>query len=120
MRTITMALIVLCGTTLPAEAAWFNYSGKVDKISVYGERDTVLVKLVPHPNLEGLPAGCTGDFFALSASWPVERRQQMLSVLLSAQASGRTVTIAYDDAAACASFSANVNFPAIVRVILDQ
>lgn len=97
-------------------AGWLNTSGKVVNMNFYFKTDTVLVKL----DKPGVSNDCSSlEYFAIDGGMPAERRQQMISALLSAKAMGQPVTIAYNEVDDCVAYDANPKaYRRIVRVIL--
>jgi hypothetical protein len=84
----------MCFSALPAQAAWLNASGKISAITTYTGKDHILITLdspVSGPS-------CNSDsVFAIAPEVPEDRKHLLLSVLLTAQSTGRPVDIAYDD-----------------------
>ncbi|MDZ7923413.1 MAG: hypothetical protein U5M23_05000 [Marinagarivorans sp.] len=117
-------LLAIFSILISANAlAWHTVGGKIDHISVYSATDIVIVTFVNSagaaitgPEVEA----CTNKSeFAISTSIPAERRQQMLSILMMAKATGASVTISYDTASGCVPYGSSASaYRGIVRVIL--
>lgn len=104
MKKILGFLLILCST--PSAAAWLSTSGTILNINFYAATDTVLVLLSSY----GADTGCTNKTtFAIDGSLPTERRQQMVSALLSAEASGSTVNVYYEDSGGCVAWNTDSN-----------
>lgn len=117
MRTksvITSVIVCALASMVSPQAysAWVEASGTVEEIALYDHTDTVLVTLSSH----GMPvAECSNTVrFALSKHSNTERRNRFMSVLLMAQASGQSVTIAYNESGSCEPWDAN---PAVFRIV---
>ena len=93
-KSMLVAALYTTFGTLVASAGWVNYEGKIQYISTYTQTDHIIFFMegsVPYSH-------CTiANTFAISPTVALDRRQQMLSVLMTAQATNRTVTIAFDD-----------------------
>ena len=96
MKKIFISLCVMFSTNASyADTVWLNTSGTVEMVSVYETTDTILFKL----NVSGAPvSNCSNTTtFAISGSAPVDRRKQMLSLLMSSRVSSVPITVTYSD-----------------------
>ncbi len=96
-------------------AAWLNSTGTVKDIITYSSRETVLVNL----SISGAVVDeCSNETtFAISKELSPEARARMYSMLLSAQATGRTVVVSYEDSGGCESWGSSPNvYRKIVRL----
>jgi hypothetical protein len=97
-------------------AGWNNTSGTVSSINNYAHTDTVLIKLSSLG--EDVEACGNKDTFAIDGALPESRRNQIYSALLAAKASGKSVTLAYDDTGNCIAYGSNPSaYRGIVRII---
>jgi len=110
-------LVFLIGLILSAysNAAWIDTSGKVTSIITYAHTDTIIV------NISAVGTDVTEcsnkASFVISKSIGSEARTRMYSMLLSAQATGRTVVLAYNNTGGCEPWDANANaYRKIVRL----
>ena len=76
-----------------------NMTGVVTHVLTYTGSDQIYFRLDNQPSSH--PA-CNTDYFAIDSSIPAERRQQVLSRLLMAYATGKPINIGYDSEAGCA------------------
>jgi len=104
-----MKYILLIAVLMPLQAfaAWLNTTGKIDSINVYHNRDVILVSL--DNNGADITECSNKTTFAISSSVTHERRQIMLSILMSAEARGKPVTLAYNDVGGCEPWDANAS-----------
>ena len=102
-----MPMIVAILFPLKAFAVWINATGKIEKLHVYQHTGVILVTL----DTDGADVtDCSNKrTFAISSSVTHERRQIMLSVLMSAEARGKPVTLAYNDVGGCEPWDANAS-----------
>jgi hypothetical protein len=113
-RVLSVVVFVMGASIGPlANAAWLNTSGTVDRITTYYHRETVLIRL--SSNGVDVPACSNNTTFAISKDISPEARARMFAMLLSAQATGREVTVTYSDAGSCESWDSN---PSAYRRIL--
>ena len=104
--TIIVALLLIFSAQ--SMAAFKDYKVvKVRFISVWSASGGILVQINPKPDLSGLT--CTNDYW-LTLDKNVSGYEAALSLLLSAQASQRNVTVRADD-------SSGSEFCKLVRVI---
>lgn len=75
-----------------------NMTGKVTQVLTYTYTDQIYFRLENQPKSH---PSCSVDFFSIDASTPEARRQQVLSRLLIAYASGTPINIGYDKEAGC-------------------
>lgn len=96
-------------------AAWLNTSGKVTGIVTYMRSETILVTLSSSgTNVAECSSTVT---FAISSSMSTEGRSRMYAMLLSAQATGRTIIVSYNEAGSCEAWGATQNvYRRIVRL----
>ncbi len=111
-RTLKITLVVflyLVSDALfnPAHAVWINVTGRVDMVSLYTTTDTIVVRLSESGSQVAACSNTTE--FAIDGAIPENRRQQLLSVLLTAKASDSEVTIAYNDTGGCVAWGADPN-----------
>ena len=111
---IVLAVALTIGAHGTAWASWVDYGGRIKSMMLYSHTDIVLVELDPPPTIAGLPAGCSTSYFAIDGAIPAERRQQMLSTLLTADALQGGINLTNDGT--CVSFPGGGAFPKIVRV----
>jgi hypothetical protein len=110
----TVFLIALVFSTY-SNASWIDTSGKVSSIITYAHIDTIIVNI----SSAGIDvAECANKTsFVISKSISSEARTRMYSMLLSAQATGRTVVLAYNNTGGCEPWGANANaYRKIVRL----
>lgn len=77
-----------------------NMRGEIQGVYVYTDADHIYVILKNQPSSH--PA-CNPNYFVIPASVPYERRQMLLSRLLTAYASKEVVNIGYDATGSCAN-----------------
>ena len=100
-------LLLLLLVTVNANAAWIGVTGKVTTILLYDSTDSILVVL-DSPGT--VVAECSNNqTFAINGTLPADRRNQMLSALMMAKASGQSVTIMFNDVGGCVSRGASSN-----------
>lgn len=102
MKTFVIFLmaLTLCAFTGQASAKYnANMQGIVKNVLVYTDGDYILFRLENQPSSH--PA-CKTAYFTISAAIPHERRQMLLSRLLSAYAMKEKVNIGYDKEGDCA------------------
>ncbi|WP_370979954.1 hypothetical protein [Agaribacterium sp. ZY112] len=75
-----------------------NIVGKVTHVLTYTYTNHILIRLENQPSSH--PA-CQTDYFSIDASTPDATRQQVLSRLLLAYASGEPINIGYDAEGGC-------------------
>jgi len=96
-------------------AAWLDTSGKVTGIVTYMGKETILVTL-SSPGVNVVECLSTNTF-AISSAMSAEGRSRMYAMLLSAQATGRNITVSYNEAGSCEAWGANQNvYRRIVRL----
>jgi hypothetical protein len=96
-------------------AGWLDTSGKVTGIVTYMGSETILVTLSsPGTHVAECSSKVT---FAISSAMSTEGRSRMYAMLLSAQATGRNITVSYNEAGSCEAWGANQNvYRRIVRL----
>jgi hypothetical protein len=96
-------------------ASWLDVSGKVTNIITYAHTETILVNLdVSGANVVECSNSRT---FAISSTISAEGRSRMYAMLLSAQATGRSITVSYNSAGGCEAWGATPNtYRRIVRL----
>ena len=96
-------------------AYWMDTTGKVNSIVNYAHTNTILINLsVAGNNVEECSNKST---FAISASIDPEIRSRMYAMLLSAQATGRNITLSYSNIGNCEGYGSNANsYRRIVRL----
>jgi hypothetical protein len=100
-------LLLLLLVTVNANAAWIGVTGKVTTILLYDSTDSILVVL---DSSGAAVAECSNNqTFAINGALPADRRNQMLSALMTAKASGQSVTIMFNDVGGCVSWGASSN-----------
>ncbi|MEM9287309.1 MAG: hypothetical protein AAGA36_03140 [Pseudomonadota bacterium] len=107
--------VLSLSTASHTHAAWRGVTGKISGITTYNNRDIVLVSLQNQPTGPA-PSDCAISAFAIDGNVTAERRQQMLSLLLSAQMAGRDIGITWEDAGSCVVFNSTTKFVQIVRI----
>nr|BDD45206.1 hypothetical protein 12 [Saccharospirillaceae bacterium] len=93
---------------MPALAfGWNTATGTVETINFYSTTSTVLVEL----STDGTAVSeCNNNtLFAVDGTQPEARRNQMVSALLAAKASGNTVSISYSTSGGCVAYGSNTN-----------
>lgn len=88
-------------------AYWIDTAGKVTAIITYAGTETILVTLSNHGTDVAECASKTT--FAVSKSISAEARSRMYAMLLSAQATGRNITVSYSNIGGCEPYGANAN-----------
>ncbi|WP_054114254.1 hypothetical protein [Marinagarivorans algicola] len=121
MRVILILIVMMSSTQA---FAWHTSTGKVKNINFYSATDVILVSLIHSTTGEPVEGAdvtaCTNKTtFAISQSIPAERRSQMLSALLMAKASGRSVSFSYSSAGGCVPYGTGSSvYRGIVRLII--
>lgn len=88
-------------------ATWITASGKVESIVTYAHTETILVNITTSGTDV---AECSNKkTFAISSNVSAEGRARMYSMLLSAQATDRTVTLSFLDVGGCESWFSTQN-----------
>lgn len=102
-KLIVFVFLYILSTS--ANATWLNSSGKIVNIITYANKEAILVTI----STNGIDvAECSNkSVFAISASISSEARARMYSMLLSAQATGRNITVAYNDVGGCEPWDSN-------------
>lgn len=99
IKSILLILIFLFSTSVFAQYN-ANMRGEVEGVYIYTDADYIFFRLknqpVSHPS-------CDATFFVISEALPYERRQMLLSRLLTAFASGEALNIGYDSQSECAN-----------------
>lgn len=90
--------LLISFTSLAAYNA--NMRGEIQGIYVYTDADHIYVILKNQPSNHH---ACNPNYFVIPASVPYERRQMLLSRLLTAYASKEVVNIGYDATGNCAN-----------------
>jgi len=115
---MNMKLLIALFLLIPSQqslASWLDTSGKVTQLVTYMHNETILVTL----SASGAKvAECSNtQTFAISASMSAEGRSRMYAMLLSAQTTGRTITVSYNESGSCEAWDANQNaYRRIVRL----
>ncbi|MEM1052993.1 MAG: hypothetical protein AAGI28_12960 [Pseudomonadota bacterium] len=115
--TAAMCLVSSVFSAAPAFSDWKAATGKVDVMNMYDHTSTVLVALDTQPTGPVAP-GCLISSFAIDGALPADRRQQLISLLVSAKLADRAVTIAWDDLGSCVPYFSS-QYARIVRITLD-
>jgi hypothetical protein len=103
MKTFVIFLmaLTLCAFTGQASAKYnANMRGIVKNVLVYTDGDYIYFRLDNQPTSHPT---CGHDFFVISETVSHERRQMLLSRLLSAYAMKENVNIGYDSQGDCAN-----------------
>lgn len=96
-----IVMLLLSLFSMPLLAAYnANMQGEIQGVYVYTDADYIYIKLKNQPTSH---PSCQPSFFVIPASVPYERRQMLLSRLLTAYASKETVNIGYDATGNCAN-----------------
>lgn len=114
-KYFALALFFIVGTS---HAAWFQANGKVIQVLVYSNTDTVLLKL----DTGGTPtSGCAdATMFAVDGAVSADRRKQLVSILLAAQARDATVSVSYLDVGGCIPWDGSPNiYRTVARLIAN-
>jgi len=77
-----------------------NMRGEIEGVYVYTDADHIYILLKNQPTSHPV---CKPNYFVIPASVPYERRQMLLSRLLTAFATKEVVNIGYDSAGGCAN-----------------
>ena len=105
---VKLALILLfLLVTVNVNAVWIGVTGKVTTILLYDSTDSILV-IMDSPGTAVAECSNT-QTFAINGSLPADRRNQMLSALMMAKASGQSVTIMFNDVGGCVSWGSTSN-----------
>lgn len=96
--------------------AWHTTSGTVENIYVYANTDTVLVELSAHGHAV---SECSNtEQFAINGARSESRRNQMLTMLLTAKATGTRLNLAYNTSGGCVPYGGNNSaYREILRII---
>ena len=115
MKVRLLLGLLFLTATINVHAIWIDATGKVRTIMVYAHTDTVLLTL---DNSSAPVSACSNSHtFAIDGALPPERRKQMLSVLLTAKATGNTLTLKYNDVDGCVNWGASPNvYRGVVRI----
>lgn len=96
--------------------AWHTTSGTVKNIYAYANTDTVLVELSTHG--AAVPECSNTKMFAINGAHPESRRNQMLTLLLTAKATGTRLSVAYNTSGGCVPYGGNNSaYREILRII---
>jgi len=99
--TIYLSIVALCLLTLEAKAHYnANISGVLAGVYVYTNGDYIYLKLKNQPTEH---PSCKPTYFVIDGSVPYERRQMLLSRLLTAYATKEKVNLGYDKEGDCAN-----------------
>jgi hypothetical protein len=105
VKLVLISLFLLI--TVNANSAWIGVTAKVETILLYDSSDSILV-ILDSPG--AAVAECSNNqTFAINGTLPADRRNQMLSALMMAKASGQSVTIMFNDVGGCVSWGASSN-----------
>src|SRR5215510_9326163 len=97
-KAMTLAAMILVSN--PALAVYdANMSGVLHGVLTYADTDSIYIRLTNQPTSH--PA-CNAAYFVIDGSVTSERRKMMLARLLTANASGESINIGYDDVGNCA------------------
>ena len=97
--TIIAMFILTCAT--PSHAVYNdNIIGVLKLVSVYADSDNIYLALENQPTTHPT---CNPGYFVISKTVPQERRNMLLTRLLSAYHSKENVKIGFDNAADCAN-----------------
>jgi hypothetical protein len=101
LRTIQLALAVSLAFAAPQSANAVynaNLDGLITSLSVYGDDDYIYFQLANQPTSHPT---CNPGYFVISQNIPVNRRNQMLAVILAAKTSGLPLGVGYDGTGNC-------------------
>lgn len=93
---MVLMLSSLCAQSFAVYNA--NLKGVLVEVNVYTDGDYIYLKLANQPSSHPT---CNPNYFVISDSVPLERRQMLLSRALSAFASKENVNIGYDSLGDC-------------------
>ena len=112
---LTLTIILLFISSNTYAASWISTSGTVENIITYAHPETILVDL----STDGTNVGeCSNKkTFAISKSMSTEGRARMYAMLLSAQATGRVVTISFLDVDGCEPWFSTLNVYRKITII---
>ncbi|WDD98161.1 hypothetical protein [Thalassomonas actiniarum] len=104
---------ILLMLALPSHAIWHSTTAKVKSISTYSGMETILVNL----ESDGIAVNeCSNKAtFAISKNISAEARARMYAMLLSAEATGKAISVAYADVGSCEPLGSTPN---VYRTIL--
>ena len=97
-KLLIMVSLLLSFTSQAAYNA--NMRGEIQSVYVYTDADHIYILLKNQPTSH--PA-CNPNYFVIPATVPHERRQMLLSRLLTAFATKEAVNIGYDATGGCAN-----------------
>jgi len=101
--------------SIKSYAAWLDTSGTVVGITTYASTETILITL--SANGRDVQECASKNVFAIGKDLSVEARARMYSMLLAAQATGRTVVVSYSEADGCEPWGSTQNvYRRIVRL----
>lgn len=95
--SIGFLILVLSNSALAAYNA--NMSGVLTGVYVYADGDYIYLRLNNQPTSH--PA-CNPSYFVIAADVPQQRKQMMLSRLLTSYALKESINIGYDSTGGCA------------------
>lgn len=99
MKELILGIILSLSSSIVAADYNANMSGKVAAVMTYADGDYIYILLENQPSSH---QSCDPAFFVIAETVPYERRQVLLSRLLTAYASKETVNIGFDNAGDCA------------------
>jgi len=110
-----VTFVFLCVLSTSANAVWLNSTGKITGIITYAGKETILINI--SASGADVEECLNKNTFAISSSISPEARARMYSMLLSAQATGRNVTVSYNDVGSCEPWDSNSSvYRKIVRL----
>jgi hypothetical protein len=99
MKKSLLIGFVLIGVTNLSYAEYnANMTGVVKDVLTYTDEDKIFFRLENQPSSH---PQCNPDFFSIDASIPADRRQAVLSRLLTALATGEPINIGFDKDGQC-------------------
>jgi len=102
MNLLKLLVFVSCLFSYSISFAAYNanMSGKVSAIMVYAEGDYIYIKLENQPTSHPT---CNPSYFVVPGSIPYERRQMIMSRLMTAKVTKEIINLGFDDKASCSN-----------------
>lgn len=117
MKTLLSAIIIaLLIIPVMSQAAWVTVHSKIDKIITYADRDYILLTI--EDTSFTIPEPCNTRTFAISPNVPDNRRNQVLSTLLAAQAQKVDVSLTFSDSDCVPWTTESTQCLRLIRVVL--
>lgn len=115
MKKILSAIVIaILISPAMSQAAWVTVHSKIDKIITYADRDYILITI--EDTSFTIPEPCNTRTIAISPNVPENRRNQILSTLLSAQAQKAEVSLTFSDSSCVAWTSGDTQYLKLIKI----